>query len=287
MKKDEVSKTKKKIIYENIGKIYCLTVKWSLRQIANVNLHLVHREHIGDVKNKIQNIEYYMRLLDQRQSSVQVTDDDIIYILEEVGGFAVSPFSWALENVVYVTLRDNELRVEEEKYSTGSIPLFTFVYRDIDPLDTYRRSLEEMFDWIQNAQIPDDVKKYVENVINTMGEMENFDILIAKVTVDIYMGDRLIPLGTSTFYYTEIFAYDLVYDYDNVNEDEKRAKVRRVAEKVRREIPEIGRFVKEDFYTDRSIEFEEVDVYGVIVSFPIMSREFMSALRSILNSQLS
>lgn len=238
-------------------------------------------------KNKYMSNKMYMSLLKQRQSSTQVTDSDIVYILEEVGGFAVSPFSWALENVVYVTLKDNELRVEEERYSPGSIPLLTFVYRDVDPLDTYRRSLEEMFDWIQNAQIPDDVKKYVEKMINTMGEMENFDILIAKVTVDIYMGDRLIPLGTSTFYYTEIFAYDLVYDYDNVNEDEKRAKVRRVAEKVRREIPEIGRFVKEDFYTDRSTEYEEVDVYGVGVTFPIASREFMSALRSILNSQLS
>ncbi|MEM0478768.1 MAG: hypothetical protein QXS16_00435, partial [Pyrobaculum sp.] len=188
-----------------------------------------------------------MSVVRQQHPSTQITDSDIIYILEEVGGYATSSFGWSLGDVVYVTLMGNKLHVEEDRYSPRSIPLLTFVYRNIDYLDTYRRSFEEALDWIQNAQVPDDVKKYVENVINTMGEMENFDIFIVKVTADVYMGDKLIPLGTSTFYYTEIFAYDLVYDYDGIDEDEKRAKVRRVAEKVRREIPEIGRFVKEDF----------------------------------------
>ncbi|MEM0478769.1 MAG: hypothetical protein QXS16_00440 [Pyrobaculum sp.] len=234
-----------------------------------------------------------MRLLDQQQSSIQVTDDDVIYILDEVGGIAYLSYDWPVANIVYVTLSDDELHIELDRYSPENVPLLAFVYKNIDSLNIKDKNLEETLDWLRNAQVPDDVKKAVEKMINMLREeMKNFNVTIVKVTTDIYMGDILIPLGTSTFYYAYITAYDYVDRRDRAGSDEKYERVKKLVEKIEREMPEIVDSIIYDtsldiVYNPEIRDYQELDTYQVYVSFPIASRELISALRNILNSQLS
>lgn len=234
-----------------------------------------------------------MRLLDQRQSSAQVTDSDIVYILNEVGGVAYLSDEWPVANIVYVTLGEDELYIELDRYSPENVPLLAFVYKNIGYLNIEDKNLEETLDWLHNAQVPDDVKEAVEKIINMLGEeMRKFDVSIVKVTTDIYMGDILIPLGTSTFYYAHITAHDYVDRRDHASSNKKFVKVKEMVEKIEREMPEIAESIAYDtsldiVYNPEIRDYQELDTYHVYVSFPIASRELISALRNILNSQMS
>ncbi|MEM0332509.1 MAG: hypothetical protein QXO73_05995 [Archaeoglobaceae archaeon] len=198
-----------------------------------------------------------------------------------------------MANIVYVTLGEDELYIELDRYSPENVPLLAFVYKNIDHLNIEDKNLEETLDWLHNAQVPDDVKEAVEKIINMLGEeMRKFDVSIVKVTTDIYMGDILIPLGTSTFYYAHITAHDYVDRRDHASSNKKFVKVKEMVEKIEREMPEIAESIAYDtsfdiVYNPEIRDYQELDTYHVYVSFPIASRELISALRNILNSQVS